>query len=64
MFPDAGANLQTIEVESLTSDYSRAVKGVGAVIHCANPTYSKGESGQEILEVSTTTIVTVVSSVI
>lgn len=53
LFPEAGNRLQTVEVASLTSDYTAALTGVGALIHCASPTHSKeGISEQEILDAS------------
>jgi hypothetical protein len=39
-----------IELPSLVSDYTEAVKGVGALIHCASPGHLAG-TGQEVLEV-------------
>jgi len=50
LFPDAGDKLQAVEIKSLTSDLSDALKDVSVVIHCASPSFYKGESGQEILE--------------
>lgn len=52
MFPDAGDKLQTIEVASLTSDYTLAVRGVNTVVHCASPAFLQGETSKEILDVS------------
>ncbi|KAK7441981.1 hypothetical protein VKT23_016259 [Stygiomarasmius scandens] len=52
IFPDAGEDkLQVVEIPTLTSDFSDALKGVKAVVHSASPVYLKGESGQEIFEV-------------
>ena len=51
MFPDAGSDLQVVEVASLTADHSEALKGVYAVIHVASPIYVSGNvSGKEIFE--------------
>lgn len=52
MFPGTGTQLETAEVATLTSDYSEALKGVSAVIHCAAPTYVNGATTEDILEVS------------
>ncbi|KAJ4485292.1 hypothetical protein J3R30DRAFT_3438564 [Lentinula aciculospora] len=40
--------LQVVEVPTLTSDHSAALKGIDALIHSASPTYVKGVSGQEL----------------
>ena len=40
-----------IELPSLVSDYTEAVKGIGALIHSASPNYLSGATGQETLEV-------------
>ena len=52
LFPDAGDKLQTIEIASLTSDFTLAVKDVDAVIHCATPSYLQGATNKETLDVS------------
>ena len=52
LFPDAPTSqLEVIELSSLVSDYTEAVKGVGALIHVASPSYFQGETAQEVLEV-------------
>jgi hypothetical protein len=52
LFPDAPTSqLEVIELPSLVSDYTEAVKGVGALIHVASPNYLQDETGQEVLEV-------------
>ena len=43
--------LNVIEIRSLTSNHTEAVKGVDALVHCASPGYTSGETGEEILEV-------------
>lgn len=49
LFPDAGDNLETTEIETLTSDFTVALQGVGAVMHCASPmTYD----GKALVDVS------------
>ncbi|KAJ7593884.1 hypothetical protein C8J56DRAFT_925460 [Mycena floridula] len=50
IFPDAGDNLQVVEVESLTADHTAALRGVTAIIHCASPGFLKNETGQEIFD--------------
>lgn len=50
IFPNAGSNLEAIEIESLTADLSALLQNTGAVIHCASPSYCKGETGQEIVQ--------------
>lgn len=51
MFPDAGDKLETTEIESLNSDFTLALQGVGAVIHCAAP-LTPQFTGKEIVDVS------------
>ncbi|KAJ3723834.1 hypothetical protein C8R42DRAFT_708920 [Lentinula raphanica] len=49
IFPKATAEqLQIVEVPTLTSDHSAALKGVDALIHAASPIYGEGVSGQEL----------------
>ena len=52
IFPNAPASqLEVIELPSLVSDYTEAVKGISALIHSASPGYIAGETGEEIIEV-------------
>ncbi|KAJ3768302.1 hypothetical protein FB446DRAFT_707109 [Lentinula raphanica] len=52
IFPKATAEqLQIVEVPTLTSDHSAALKGVDALIHAASPIYGEGVSGQELFAV-------------
>ena len=52
LFPNAPTSqLEVIELPSLVSDYTDAVKGVDAVIHVASPSYFQGETAQEVFEV-------------
>jgi hypothetical protein len=52
IFPNAPApQLEVIELPSLVSDYTETVKGIGALIHSASPSYIAGETGEEIIEV-------------
>ncbi|KAJ3735362.1 hypothetical protein DFJ43DRAFT_44491 [Lentinula guzmanii] len=49
IFPKATAEqLQIVEVPTLTSDHSAALKGVDALIHSASPIFGEGVSGQEL----------------
>ncbi|KAJ3996499.1 hypothetical protein F5050DRAFT_1692575 [Lentinula boryana] len=49
IFPKATSEqLKVIEVPSLTSDHSIALKGVDALIHSASPIFGKGVSGQDL----------------
>jgi len=50
IFPNAGSNLEVVEVPSLTADHSEALRGVQAVIHVAAPIYTNGDSGKQILD--------------
>ncbi|KAF9269130.1 NAD(P)-binding protein [Marasmius fiardii PR-910] len=50
IFPDAGDQLETVEIESLLADYTEALKGVSAVIHIASPTVASGASAKEIFQ--------------
>ncbi|KAK7457028.1 hypothetical protein VKT23_010331 [Stygiomarasmius scandens] len=51
IFSDIGkGKLEIVEVPTLTSDFSNALKGVQAVVHSASPLFLKGESGREIFE--------------
>ncbi|KAK7457026.1 hypothetical protein VKT23_010329 [Stygiomarasmius scandens] len=51
IFPDAPKDkLEIVELPTLTSDFSDALKGVEAVVHSASPAYLKGENGKEIFE--------------
>src|SRR5437660_1093618 len=50
IFPNAGSNLDVVEVPSLTADHSEALRGVQAVIHVASPIYTNGDSGKQILD--------------
>lgn len=53
IFPKATAEqLQVVEVPTLISDHSAALKGVDALIHSASPIYGEGVSGQELYSVS------------
>jgi hypothetical protein len=52
IFPNAPASqLEVIELPSLVSDYTEAVKGISALIHSASPSYLAGETGEKIIEV-------------
>ncbi|KAJ4479309.1 hypothetical protein J3R30DRAFT_3477471 [Lentinula aciculospora] len=49
IFPKATAEqLQIVQVPTLTSDHSAALKGVDALIHSASPVFGEGVSGQDL----------------
>ncbi|THU89641.1 NAD(P)-binding protein, partial [Dendrothele bispora CBS 962.96] len=50
IFPNAGNKLEVVELPTLTSDFTDALKGVTAVVHSASPSYLTGVSGKEIFE--------------
>ncbi|KAK7457029.1 hypothetical protein VKT23_010332 [Stygiomarasmius scandens] len=51
IFPNAEKDeLEIVEIPTLTSDFSDALKGIEAVVHTASPVFLKGESGREIFE--------------
>ncbi|KAK7023483.1 hypothetical protein VNI00_013113 [Paramarasmius palmivorus] len=47
IFPDAGSQLDIVELPSLLEDHAEALKGVSAVIHTAAPAFFKGATGEE-----------------
>ncbi|KAK7022949.1 hypothetical protein VNI00_016839 [Paramarasmius palmivorus] len=47
IFPDAGAELDIVELHSLLDDHDEALKGVSAVIHTALPAFFKGANTEE-----------------
>ncbi|KAK7022941.1 hypothetical protein VNI00_016831 [Paramarasmius palmivorus] len=47
IFPDAGSQLEIVELPSLLEDHTEALKGVSAVIHTAVPAFFKGATGEE-----------------
>ncbi|KAJ3804754.1 hypothetical protein F5876DRAFT_82641 [Lentinula aff. lateritia] len=49
IFPDA-SNLEAVEVPTLTSDYTKYLKGVDVVIHMAAELFSKGSPSDQIFE--------------
>ncbi|KAJ3887917.1 hypothetical protein GG344DRAFT_24944, partial [Lentinula edodes] len=49
IFPDA-SNLEAVEVPTLTSDYTKYLKGVDVVIHMAAELFSKGSPNDQIFE--------------
>ncbi|KIK65251.1 hypothetical protein GYMLUDRAFT_389587 [Collybiopsis luxurians FD-317 M1] len=49
IFPDA-SNLEVVEIESLTSDFSESLKGVDVVIHMAAKVFSGGATSEEIFD--------------
>jgi nucleoside-diphosphate-sugar epimerase len=52
IFPNAGSDLEVVEIPSLTSDFTDAFKGVSAVVHVASPGFLKGETSKEIFNVN------------
>ncbi|ESK91330.1 3-beta hydroxysteroid dehydrogenase isomerase family protein [Moniliophthora roreri MCA 2997] len=50
IFPNAGSQLDIVELASLLDDHTEALKGVSAVIHTAVPIFFKGASGEETLK--------------
>ncbi|KAK7039247.1 Glycine-rich RNA-binding protein 2, mitochondrial [Paramarasmius palmivorus] len=50
VFPDAGHQLEVVEVATLTSDYTEALRGVDAIIHCASPIPLKEKNNMLILQ--------------
>jgi nucleoside-diphosphate-sugar epimerase len=51
MHRNAQGKLGFVEMESLTSDYTSALEGMDAVIHCASATFFRVASTQDLLEV-------------
>lgn len=52
MFPEEPASkLQIIEIPSLESDHTEALKGVDVLIHMASPSTIRGEKLKDILDV-------------
>uniref|UniRef100_A0A0W0FT74 NAD-dependent epimerase/dehydratase domain-containing protein n=1 Tax=Moniliophthora roreri TaxID=221103 RepID=A0A0W0FT74_MONRR len=47
IFPNAGSQLDIVELPSLLDDHTEALKGVTAVIHTAVPGYFNGASNEE-----------------
>ncbi|EEB96306.1 hypothetical protein MPER_04580, partial [Moniliophthora perniciosa FA553] len=50
IFPNAGSQLEIVEIPSLLDDHTEALRGVSAVIHTAVPAFFKGASGEETLK--------------
>ncbi|THU82068.1 NAD(P)-binding protein [Dendrothele bispora CBS 962.96] len=46
----ASSNFEAVEIPSLTSDYTEALKNVQSVIHIASPLYQSGISGEDIFQ--------------
>ena len=51
IFPDAGSQLEIVELPSLLEDHTEALKGVSAVIHTAFPAFFKGATSEETFKV-------------
>uniref|UniRef100_A0A0W0EU39 NAD(P)-binding domain-containing protein n=1 Tax=Moniliophthora roreri TaxID=221103 RepID=A0A0W0EU39_MONRR len=49
IFPNAGSQLEVVEIPSLLDDHTEALKGVSAVIHTAVPGFFNGASNEETL---------------
>ncbi|KAK7052886.1 hypothetical protein VNI00_004206 [Paramarasmius palmivorus] len=47
IFPDAGSQLEIVELPSLLDDHTEALKGVSAVIHTAVPGFFNGANSEE-----------------
>ncbi|KAK7022950.1 hypothetical protein VNI00_016840 [Paramarasmius palmivorus] len=47
IFPDAGSQLDIVELPTLLDDHTEALKGVSAVIHTAVPGFFNGASNEE-----------------
>ncbi|ESK91331.1 nad dependent epimerase [Moniliophthora roreri MCA 2997] len=50
IFPNAGSQLDIVELASLLDDHTEALKDVSAVIHTAVPAFFKGVSSEETLK--------------
>ncbi|ESK94288.1 3-beta hydroxysteroid dehydrogenase isomerase family protein [Moniliophthora roreri MCA 2997] len=50
IFPNAGSQLEVVEIPTLLDDHTEALKGVSAVIHTAVPGFHNGASNEDTLK--------------